>query len=211
VRSPSLNRRPRTLREVAAWSDSLPDFGMNLRDWQHAIQREGVHSRAELLRRIDESPPRLAKRIAQGDVADAYLAAYAEWLADQASISRPGWSADRSRIAHEPWFSSSARGLLLVASPASFRQRNLFTKPERVFAPRAGRPTVPRLQKQEKARLRQKAYRRRIRALVEQARATRHKPSHKAASYRGRIASRTARAASSSAKWPRPVSRRRCR
>jgi len=172
MNSPSAIRRPRTFSEVAAWSESLREFGMNLRDWQHAIQREGVHSRAELSRRVAQCPPLLSDRFPQGDLADAYLAAYAEWLADRASIPRPTWCADSRRVAREPWFSSPARGLLLVASPASFRQRNLFTKPESVFTPKAGRPPVSLAQKREKARLRQKAYRDQIRVLVEHARAS---------------------------------------
>lgn len=165
-------RRPRTLCEVATWSNSLSAFGSNLRDWQHAIQREGVHSRAELVRRIAAAPPLLDGSFPQGDVADAYLAAYAEWLADRASIPRPAWCGDPRRAAREPWFSSPARGLLLVTSPASFRQRDLFTRPEPVFTPRRGRPRVPAEQKREKARLRQKAYRRRIRSLVDIGRAS---------------------------------------
>ena len=168
--APSPIRRPRTLCELAEWSGSLPEFGANLRDWQHAIQREGVHSRAELASRIADAPPFLKKRFPQGDLADAYLAAYAEWLADRASIARPAWCADGQRVADEPWFASSARGLLLVTSPASFRQRNLFTRPEPVFVPRPGRPRVSQTQKRVKSRLRQKAYRRRIRDLVDQAR-----------------------------------------
>lgn len=157
---------------MASWSDSLSAFGLNLRDWQHVIQRGGVHSKTELSRRIADAPQLLAGRFAQGDVADAYLAAYAEWLADHALITRPTWCGDSRRVARDPWFSGPTRSLLLVASPASFRQRNLFTKPELVFTPRAGRPRVPGEQKREKARLRQKAYRNRIKALVEYARAS---------------------------------------
>lgn len=171
MRTQSSIRRPRTLREVAEWSDSLTDFGRNLRDWQHAVRLGGVHSRTELARRLADTPPLLAGRFTEGDVADAYLAAYAEWLADHASISRPAWCKDPHRVARNPWFSAPARGLLLVTSPASFRQRNLFTNPELVFTPKAGRPRVSEDRKREKARLRQKAYRSRIRVLVEQARA----------------------------------------
>ena len=162
--------RPQTLREVAVWSESLSDFGMNLRDWQHAVQRGGVHSRTELSRRLADPPPLLANQFPQGDMADAYLAAYAEWLADRAAIPRPEWSHESGRVAHDPWFSAPTHALLLVISPASFRQRNLFTKPEPVFTPKAGRPRVPLAQKREKARQRQKAYRQRIGKLVEQAR-----------------------------------------
>ena len=165
-------RRPSTLYEVAVWSESLAEFGTNLRDWQHAIRREGVHSRPELLRRLSDPPPLLATRFPQGEVADAYLAAYAEWLADRSGVPRPEWCGDPRRVSEEPWFSSPARAMLLVTSPASFRQRNLFTRPEPVFTPLPGRPRVPDEQRREKARRRQKAYRQRIRTLVEQARAS---------------------------------------
>ena len=167
----STSGRPKTLREVAQWSGSLSDFGMNLRDWQHEIQRGGVHSRAELFRRLGDPPSLMVDRFSRGDVADAYLAAYAEWLADQAAVPRPPWCGDRHRVARTPWFSASTRGLLLVRSPASFRQRDLFTIPEPVFTPKAGRPPVSTEQKREKARSRQRAYRQRIRVLVKQARA----------------------------------------
>lgn len=153
--------RPKTLRQVAEGSDSLKAFGMNLRDWQHEIQRGGVHSRSELLSRMQEAPPKLKDRIEQGEVADAYLAAYAEWLADRAKMDRPAWCADQSRVSFEPWFSTPLRGHLLVVSPGSFRQRNLFTVPEDIFVPRPGRPRVSADTKREKARRRQQAYRRR--------------------------------------------------
>ena len=61
------------------------------------------------------------------------LAAYAEWIADQAGISRPAWCADPQRVTERPWFGSPLRGWLLAHTPASFRQRNLFTIPEPVF------------------------------------------------------------------------------
>ncbi len=168
--------RPATLADVAHLSDSLQSFGMNLRDWQHEIVRGGVHSRNELSRRLAEAPERCEGRFAGGDVADAYLAAYAEWLADGAGVARPDWTSDPSQVARDPWFATPLRGRLLATTPASFRQRNLFTVPEPVFRPAAGRPRVSPEQKREKARLRQKAYRQRIRVLVEEAR--------KSASYR---------------------------
>lgn len=166
-----INRRPHTLNDVAEWSESLEHFGMHLRDWQHEIERGGVHSRAELARRLESAPRLLSGQFADGDVADAYLAAYAEWLADRAEIPRPTWCGDRNRRARDPWFSSPARALLLVHAPGSFRQRNLFAIPEPVFSARRGRPRVSLEQKREKARLRQKAYRGRVRELVRRARA----------------------------------------
>ena len=162
--------RPTTLAEVARLSDSLSAFGMHLRDWQHAVQREGVHSRTALWHCIADEPPFCGGRFQGGDVADAYLAAYAEWLADRAVVARPVWTQDPVRVAQDPWFATPLRGWLLAHTPASFRQRNLFTSPQAIFKPAAGRPRVPLAQKREKARQRQKAYRGRIRALVQQAR-----------------------------------------
>ena len=162
--------RPATLADVARASDSLASFGMNLRDWQHAIQRGGVRSRPEFQRRLDDPPALCQGRFTGGDIADAYLASYAEWLADRAGIDRPGWTGDSERIAADPWFATPVRGRLLAVTPASFRQRNIFTIPEPVFHPSRGRPRVSVEQQQEKARLRQKAYRRRIRALAENTR-----------------------------------------
>lgn len=162
--------RPVTLADVTRHADSLEAFGMNLRDWQHEIQRGGVRSRAEFSRRLSEVPPQCRRRFVGGDVADAYVAAYAEWLADQAGIDRPAWTGNASRVAGDPWFATPLRGRLLATTPASFRQRNLFTVPEPVFRAAPGRPRVSGEHKREKARMRQKAYRQRIRALLEKAR-----------------------------------------
>lgn len=162
--------RPATLADVARASNSLELFGMNLRDWQHEIQRGLIRNRPEFRRRLKEAPPRCAGRFAGGDVADAYLAAYAEWLADKAGIDCPAWVRDPKRVATDPWFATPLRGRLLAITPASFRQRNIFTTPEPVFRPSPGRPRVSPQQKREKGRLRQKAYRRRVRALLEIAR-----------------------------------------
>ena len=164
-------QRPRTLRDVAESSFSLEDFGHHLRDWQHGIQRDGVNSRREFSHRLDAEPPLLAGRFPLGDLADAMLAAYAEWLADQAGIKRAAWCKDPERIAKTPWFGSPLHGWLIAHAPASFRQRNLFTIPEAVFVPKAGRPRKPIAHKASMAAERQRAYRRRIRELVQKARA----------------------------------------
>ncbi len=162
--------RPQRLADVAAQSRTLEEFGRNLRDWQHEIQRGRIHSRKAFAQRIAEEPELLRTRFEGGDVADAYLAGYAEWLADEAGIARPDWCNSSQRVAERPWFASPLRGHLLVASPASFRQRQIFTIPERVFTPRAGRPPASQAHKRERARLRQKAYRKRIAKLVRTAR-----------------------------------------
>lgn len=163
--------RPKTLHDVAELSDSLEAFGMNLRDWQHTIQRGGVHSRPALRQSLKEEPPRLAASFRGGDVADAYLAAYAEWVADQSGIPRPSWCADPTRVARDPWFATPVRGHLIAVTPASFRQRNLFTIPDPVFTPKPGRPRCSAEHKRQKAILRQKQYRYRVRILLAKARA----------------------------------------
>ncbi len=168
-------KRPLCLADVASESDSLRAFGMNLKDWQHEIQRGGVHSRKELRRRMAGEPPLCQKKFAGGDIADAYLAAYAEWLADQAGIRRPLWTSNPKRVADDPWFATPLRGHLIASTPASFRQRNLFTIPEKFFRLRPGRPRVPVEQKRKKAILRQRAYRARVRDLLGRARAMKSK------------------------------------
>ena len=165
--------RPKTLRQVAEWSDSLDEFGRNLRDWQHEIRRGDIRNRPEWSRCLKEAPPIIGDRFDGGDIADGYLAAYAEWLADRSSIARPPWCRDPRRVSQRAWYATPLRGHLLAAAPASFRQRNIFTIPEPVFQVRPGRPRVAEEQKREKARLRQKAYRERIRTLIQEARENR--------------------------------------
>jgi|GEM_PF-733593 len=163
---------PKTLVDVADSSETLEQFGYHLRDWQHEIQRGDVRSRPELARRIEGTPRQLKEYFEGGDTADATLAAYAEWIADQAAMPRPDWVSDPERVSVDPWFGSPIRAWLLANTPASFRHRNLFTIPEPVFRPRRGRPAVSEEQKKRKARERQKAYRKRVSALLAEARKT---------------------------------------
>jgi hypothetical protein len=164
------HRRPYTLREAAAWSKTPDEFGSNMGDWEHEITRR-ITSRRQLTQRLAEAPPRLAGKLEGGDVFDAYLAALAEWLSDQNHIPRPKWVYDQRRVAREPWFAAKAYAMLLARSPASFKQRNIFTIPEPLFRPRAGRPKAPEWEKREKAALRQHRYRQRVKALLKKARA----------------------------------------
>ena len=139
--------RPTTLFEVAKQAQSLEEFGLLLRDWIHHITRRDVSNRPALLDALQKLPPGLKKKFEQGEVADAYLAAYAEWISDRAGITRPSWVKQKHRILDEPWFSDNARAALLVDTPASFRQRGIFTIPENVVRLRRGRPRVSAEQK----------------------------------------------------------------
>ena len=158
---------PRQLAEVAEQSESLEDFGHLLREWNHVITRQDISNRKALAKAIEKEPRKLGKLFSPGAIADAYLAAYAEWIADQAKIERPAWTRDPERVLDQPWFSDNARASLLILAPGSFRQRNVFTVPEDVVRLRRGRPRVSAEQKKAKAKARDQRYRERLRHLVE--------------------------------------------
>jgi len=154
--------RPQTAAEVAAWSQSPEDFGRNLRDWQHELRQ--VHSRPELRHRVEEAPLLMKRRLRDGGVADAYLAAYVDWLCGKADIESPDWVEDPKRIATRAWYDTPKLWKqLLVLSPGAFRRRHLFTEPDNVLTIRAGRPPVPSTVKRKKSAERQRRYRQRVR------------------------------------------------
>ena len=145
----------------------LEDFGMNLRDWFHEIR--AWSSRAQLLAAVKVRPPRLGGRMRGGEIADAFLAAQVEYLCHRAGVHSPRWTRDPRFVLDEPWFAIAGRRMrahLLLATPDEFRNRNLFTTSEVELVPRRGRPRVSAAQKLEKARQRQRRYRRRQAARV---------------------------------------------
>ncbi|NRA27666.1 MAG: hypothetical protein HRU10_10515 [Opitutales bacterium] len=79
-----------------------------------------------------------AYKFASGEIADVYLAAYADWLCEQCQLDLPDWTwnPEHRSTLEMPWFADSARASLLVLSPAAFRLRNLFTIPEWPFGKR---------------------------------------------------------------------------
>jgi hypothetical protein len=139
-----MQRRPQTLAEVAARSDSLVRFGQELADWLHTVRTLG--SRPALTRTIETTPPRLAARFAEGALADATLAAYADYLSTRIQTTPPGWCFEPERIAPEPWFAEEgprSRLLALRDTPPAFKRRNLFTPaPDLPVRLRRGRPQV---------------------------------------------------------------------
>ena len=157
------SKRSTTLKEVSAQSSSLEEFGLLLRDWIHHVTRRDVSNRPALALAISKAPSIRKKKFIYGEVGDAYLAAYAEWIADQAGIERPVWTRESKRSLNEPWFSDNARASLLIDTPASFRQRGVFTIPEKVVCLRRGRPRVSNEQKRNKARERDRRYREKVR------------------------------------------------
>jgi hypothetical protein len=159
-----MNIRPQTLQDVAAAGvDSLADFGRTFRDWLHTLAR--FTSRAQVASAIRAGPPPLSERFADGAVADAWLAAYAELLAATTGQPAPGWAFDPRRIAPEPWFAEEApalRALSLARSPLPFKRRNLFTSSvELPLRLHAGRPAVSGEQKRRANAERQCRFRKR--------------------------------------------------
>jgi hypothetical protein len=79
---------------------------------------------------LSEMPVLLAPSFGEiGAVQDAYLAATAKELARAYGLPEGKWTDDESRKLHRPWFASnlaSLRAVLILESPAAFRERNLF-------------------------------------------------------------------------------------
>lgn len=122
--------RPSTLKAVAERSESLADFGRHLRDWIHELRL--ASSRRLAAAAVAEEPPLLRRKFARGEVADAWLAAYAEHLAIKASIRPPDWLFTSSRILAKPSFneeneSPALRALALAHAPLLFKRRNIYT------------------------------------------------------------------------------------
>ncbi len=155
--------RPKSLKEVAEQSASLGEFGLNLRDWLHELRR--ASSRTQAVTAIAKEPPRLRKKFPGGDVADAWLGAYAEHLARKVHRPAPAWAFAPDRVATNPVFdagtdSPTLRLLALVHAPAAFKRRNIFTPsvdlPLRL---RAGRPMKSLEEKRRNNAERQRRFR----------------------------------------------------
>jgi len=115
--------RPSSLAEVAQRSGDARAFGFELQDFLHEFERRQDAAM------LSESPSLLQGRVENGAVYDAYLAAVAVTLAVRIGGTSPSWTREPERILREPWFANPGRhmrALLLVESPAAFRERNLF-------------------------------------------------------------------------------------
>lgn len=160
--------RPQTLAEVAARADSLARFGQELADWLHTVRRLGT--RPALARTVADAPPRLADRFAEGRLADATLAAYAEWLSVRIRTAPPEWCFEPERIAAEPWFTDEgprARLFALRDTPPAFKRRNLYTAaPDLPVRLRRGRPPVSAETKRANNAARQRRFQQKRRELL---------------------------------------------
>ncbi|GAB5558659.1 MAG: hypothetical protein SynsKO_03060 [Synoicihabitans sp.] len=156
-------KRPQALAEVAERADNLTHFGHEFADWLHTVRN--AHHRPKLIQSIRDEPPLLRGRFPEGAIADAWLAAYAEFTADRIGTTPPQWVRSADRIAPEPWFSVDGKRSRLLAlrdSPPAFKNRNLFTpKVDLPLRLRAGRPPVSDEHKRRKNADRQRRFRQR--------------------------------------------------
>jgi hypothetical protein len=146
----------------------------------HELRR--VSSRAQAAAAVAEEPPRLRGRFPEGQVADAWLAAYAEHLAGRIGIVPPAWAFGPGRTPEDPVFDEGStpalRTLALVRAPLAFKRRNLFTHAvDLPLALRAGRPEKTAEEKRRTNAERQRRFRETRRAelaaLRQQVRGTR--------------------------------------
>ncbi len=158
-----MNQRPSTLKAVAEQSESLADFGRHLRDWLHELRL--VSSRPLAAVAVAEEPPRLSRKFSQGEVADAWLAAYAEHLAVKAGIRPPNWVFASSRVLAEPSFNDKneslrLRALALTHAPLAFKRRNIYTPSvDLPLSLHAGRPRKSADEKRQANAERQRRFR----------------------------------------------------
>lgn len=116
-------KRPSSLAMLAAKATDSPSFHRHLADFLDEFRLCGRPGS------MAEEPERLSVRFDRGEVADAYLAAVAVSLAREAGFAPPAWVWAEDRKLRAPWFASpglAIRAMLLLESPAPFRERNLF-------------------------------------------------------------------------------------
>ena len=107
-----------TRSATTAASVSTPLGGFPLADTPNQSLASPRHSRLMLM-----------SGLPLGAVYDAYLAATAVSLSASIGTDAPRWTRQPERILRQPWFANPGRhmrALLLVESPAAFRERNLF-------------------------------------------------------------------------------------
>jgi hypothetical protein len=157
------NFRPKTLREISERSDSIGAFGRHLRDWLHELR--SVSSRRQASEAMADEPALLSERFPEGNVADAWLAAYAEHLAGKIGVRAPEWAFLPRRIAAEPIFDEASdnrklRTLALKHAPLAFKRRNIYTPSvDLPVSLRAGRPSKSIEEKRQTNAERQRRFR----------------------------------------------------
>ena len=115
--------RPHSLAEIATRASNGNSFEFELAGFLHEFKLRGGTDM------LSAEPVSLTGSSAMGAIHDAYLAAVAVYLSARLNSPSPSWVRKPERILPEPWFANPGRhmrALLLVESPAAFRERNLF-------------------------------------------------------------------------------------
>lgn len=105
-------------------------------DRAHDVVRMAAELTTRFLRRDPEARPRMiaAEPPTTGDEHwDAFLGGLAAWLASQASIEPPGWTAKPSRFLDHGWWISDPESLkawVYAGTPVSFQMRGVFVHRE---------------------------------------------------------------------------------
>lgn len=105
-----------------------------------------VSSRRQVIAAIANEPPKLKDKYPDGEIADAWLAAYAEHAAGRANVKTPKWAFAPWRISSEPLFDRGSetltlRILALERSPLAFKRPNIYSPTvDLPLELRAGRP-----------------------------------------------------------------------
>ncbi len=123
-----LMRRPATVQEVAAESQSYREFGYNLKDFLHEF--DFAKDRGQSLEPLlADEPRRLAGHFKEGVICDAFLSATADYLSRINHINTPKWALKEDLVLEVPWFSPEfpeVRLLLLRDAPSAFKDKNIF-------------------------------------------------------------------------------------
>ena len=124
-----VTQRPESLREIAERADSIEAWGLALGDLLDEIGfRRG--SSVAIASCLKAEPPLLCGKFARGEVADAFAAALAEYLAaEHLRGNVPAWTRGRERFLASPWFADDSpklRDYLLTSAPPAFRDHGVF-------------------------------------------------------------------------------------
>jgi hypothetical protein len=121
--------RPESLHEIAERADSIEAWGLALGDLLDEIGFRRGRS-AAIASCLETEPPLLRGKFAQGEVADAFAAALAEYLsAEHLRENAPAWTRGRERFLAPPWFADDSpklRDYLLTSAPPTFRDHGVF-------------------------------------------------------------------------------------
>jgi hypothetical protein len=128
----------------------------------HELRR--ASSRTQAAATIADEPPRLRDQFPQGQIADVWLAAYAEHLAGKVGAVAPAWAFAPWRTSEDPIFDEGStpvlRAIALAHAPLAFKRRNTFTPTvDLPLALRAGRPQKSVEEKRRKNAERQRRFR----------------------------------------------------